>query len=69
MVEWLLSNWQGLLGTGGVGVIIVAFIANRSKNTSNPTVLQKIKAGDNSASYQSGRDMTIGTDKVGDKDV
>lgn len=69
MVEWLSSNWQELLGTGGIGAIIVALIKIRNKNNSKPTLSQKIKTGNNSTSFQSGGDMAIGTDKVVDKDV
>lgn len=69
MIEWLSNNWQELLGSGGIGVIIVALITIRSKKNSKPTVSQKIKTGNNSTTYQSGGDMAIGADKVGDKNV
>lgn len=66
MVEWLSSNWQELLGTGGIGVIIVAFIARRRKNNSGSSVSQKMKSGQNSTSYQSSGNITINTDRKDD---
>lgn len=66
MIEWLSSNWEGLLGTGGFGVIIVAFIARRRKNNSSSNISQKMKSGDNSTSYQSGGNITINTDRKDD---
>jgi hypothetical protein len=66
--EWLKVNWVSILGSGGIGIIIVAIINVVFKGKSGSHVRQKISSRENSKNYQSGRDININTgDKKDDK--
>lgn len=68
MFEWLKENWPSLLGTGGVGIIVVAIVNGLFKSKSGSNIAQKIRTGDKSTNYQSGRDIKINDgDKSNDK--
>lgn len=69
MIDWISNNLIELLGTGGIGAIIVVIITKRNKNNAGTKVSQKMKSGDNSSSYQSGGNITINADRKDDKDV
>lgn len=66
MIDWISNNLIELLGTGGIGAIIVAIITKSIKNNTGTKVSQKIKSGDNSTSYQSSGNITIDTDRKDD---
>lgn len=59
MIEWVVSNWKELLGTGGIGVIIVALINLMGRKTSKPSISQKSRSGKNSTTYQAGESINI----------
>lgn len=59
MIEWISINWKELLGTGGVGVILVALINFRQKSKLGSRISQKSKSGKNSTTYQAGGSMNI----------
>lgn len=61
MIEWISINWKELLGTGGVGVILVALINLRDKSKSGSRITQKAKSRKNSTTYQSGGSINIGS--------
>ena len=59
MLDWLKHNWTSVLGTGGIGVIIVAIINLIPKKKMSSGVEQKIISKKRSTNYQSGRDINI----------
>lgn len=61
MIEWISINWKELLGTGGVGVILVALINLRQKSKSGSRISQKTKSGKNTTTYQAGGSINIGS--------
>lgn len=69
-MEWLQENWQALLGSGGVGVIIVALIGvvGARKKAANKLNKQSIKSGDKSTNYQAGGDIRVSSKDEVNKD-
>lgn len=59
MIEWISNNWKELLGTGGIGVIIVAVLNFFSKSKIGSKNKQNIKTGNDSDNYQANGNIII----------
>lgn len=67
MLNWLNENKEWLFSGGGVALF--GWIGTRIfKRKSNGNNNQRIKTGEKSKNYQSGRDLIINNSKDGDSD-